>query len=35
MENPRHEEQNIIKDVRNLFWLEKQKKKQLLPQLKT
>ena len=35
MENPRHEEQNIIKDVRNLFWLEKQKMKQLLPQLKT
>ena len=35
MENPRPEEENIIKDVRNLFRLEKQKKKQLIPQLKT
>ena len=29
------EEENIIKDVRNLFKLEKLKKKQLVPQLKT
>ena len=35
MENPRLEEENIIKDVRNLFRLEKLKKKQLIPQLKT
>ena len=29
------EKENIIKDVRNLFKLEKLKKKQLVPQLKT
>ena len=29
------EEENIIKNVRNLFRLEKLKKKQLVPQLKT
>ena len=29
------EEENIIKYVRNLFTLEKLKKKQLIPQLKT
>ena len=34
MESPSLEEENIIKDVRNLFRLEK-KKKQLIPQLKT
>ena len=38
MENPRYEEENIIKDVRNLFRLgkvKKKNKKQLIPQLKT
>ena len=35
MENLRPEKENIIKDVRNLFRLEKLKKKQLIPQLKT
>ena len=34
MENPRPKEENIIKDVRNLFRLEKIKKKQLIPKLK-
>ena len=32
MENLRPEKENIIKDVRNLFRLEKLKKKQLIPQ---
>ena len=31
MENPRPEEENIIRDIRNLFRLEKL----LIPQLKT
>ena len=34
MENLRPEEENIIKDVKNLFRLEKLKMKQLIPQLK-
>ena len=34
MENPRHEEQNIIKDVRDLFWLEKQKKETIATTIK-
>ena len=34
MENTRPEEENIIKDVRNLFRLEKLKKKQFIPQIK-
>ena len=33
--NPRPDEENIIIDVRNPFRLEKLKKKQLIPQLKT
>ena len=32
-ENPRPEEENVIKDVKNLFRLEKLKKKQSIPQL--
>ena len=35
MENPSPEKENIIKDVRNLFRLEKLKKKQLISQVKT
>ena len=35
MENPSREKENIIKDVRNLFRLEKLKKKQLISQVKT
>ena len=34
MENTRPEEENIIKDVRNLFRLEKLTKKQFIPQIK-
>ena len=34
MESPSLEEENRIKDVRNLFRLEKINKKQLIPQLK-
>ena len=34
MESSRLEEENIIKDIRNLIRLEKLKKKQLIPQLK-
>ena len=35
MDNPSPEEENIIKDVRNLFRLGNLKKKQLVLQLKT
>ena len=35
MENPKSEKENIIKDIRNLFRLEKIKKNELTPQLKT
>ena len=31
---PSFEEENIMKDVKNIFRLEKLKKKQLIPQLK-
>ena len=34
MESPRLEGENIIKDVRNLFRLEKLKKELIIPQLK-
>ena len=34
MDSPELEEENIIRDGRNLFRLENLKKKQLIPQLK-
>ena len=35
MEKPRLEEENKIKDVKNLFRLEKPKRETTIPQLKT
>ena len=34
LEEDKHREENIIKDVRNLFRLKNLKKKQMVPQLK-